>query len=63
MALRQPVFPAGSPGRHCLLRTSYSDNTNNEQLMKHWPYAFFADLAENKEIDFVIEFEKITGNI
>lgn len=52
-----PVFPPAVPGDNCLLRTSYTATHTNEQLDEALAIfgRVFADLAENKEIDFVIE--------
>ena len=52
-----PVFPPAVPGDKCLLRTSYTATQTNAQLDEALEIIgrVFADLAENKEIDFVIE--------
>jgi len=52
-----PVFPPAVPGDNCLLRTSYTATHTNAQLDEALEIfgSVFAALAENKEIDFVIE--------
>ena len=52
-----PVFPPAVPGDNCLLRTSYTATHTNEQLDEALEIIgrVFAALAENTEIDFVID--------